>query len=292
MRLLSAISPQFERSGDYYRQLVDYEQKRVRLAREVGNRLTEGHALMFCGQIQAIYLGDYTGGLELIDQSQRLWEETTSRLFPLLRVAQINTCLGNFDKALKTLEEARPVGERYLDMLGRAGLDLVTAILYNAMGDEAHLKNVLEISSQVTQLVSDNLVSRQYHMVAACEAAAAHLSLGGFFPDSHQGAAGKTPERKEHLRQALESSQTALKIYKDFGFTQVVECTGEEILFRHSLALAANSRAEEAADYLTQAYLEMMRKQALIPASTPFHASYLENIQLHREIRDRVARGK
>jgi predicted ATPase/class 3 adenylate cyclase len=289
IRLLSAISPQFERSGDYYRQLVDYEQKRVKLAREVGNRLTEGHALMFCGQIQAIYLGDYTGGLELVEQSLRLWEETTSRLFPLLRMAQINTCIGNYDKALKTLEEAKPVGERYFDMLGRAGLELVTAILYNALGDEAHLKCVLDISSQVTQLVTDNLVSRQYHMVAACESAAAHLALGGFLPGS-QGAANQTAERKEHLRQALECSQDALNIYKDFGFTQVMECTGEEILFRHSLALEANGHAEEAAEFLKQAYNEMMRKRALIPDSTPFYQSYLENIRLHREITARYSR--
>jgi len=291
MRLLSAISPQFERDGDYYRQLVDYEQKRVKLAREVGNRLTEGHALMFCGQIQAIYLGDYAGGLELVEQSQRLWEETTSRLFPLLRIAQIHTCMGNYDKALKTLEEAKPVGERYFDMLGRAGLELVTSILYNALGDEAHLKSVLEISNQVTQLVTDNLVSRQYRMVAACEAAAAHLALGGFLPNS-QGTAKQSVDRKEHLRLALECSQSALDIYKDFGFTQVVECTGQEILYRHSLALAANGQAEAAADFLGQAYEEMMRKHALIPESTPFHLSYLENIKLHREIRDRYVREK
>ncbi len=289
MRLITAISPQFERLGDYYRQLVDYEQKRVRLAREVGNRLTEGHALMFCGEIQAIYLGDYPGGLELTEQALRLWEQTTSRLFPLLRVAQIYTCTGEYDKALKTLDEAKPVGERYLDMLGRAGLELVTAILYNALGDEAHLKSVLEISDRVTALVSDNLVSRQYHMVAACEAGAAHLALGGFYHDS-QGAIEETAERKEHLRQALECTQVALQIYKEMGFTQVVECTGEEILFRHSLALAANGRAEEAADFLEQAYNEMMRKQALIPADTPFHTSYLENIRLHREIRDRYTK--
>jgi predicted ATPase len=291
MRLLSAISPQFERSGDYYRQLVDYEQKQLRLAREVGNRLTEGHALMFCGQIQAIYLGDYAGGLELVEQSQRLWEETTSRLFPLLRMAQINTCMGNYDKALKILEEARPVGERYFDMLGQAGLKLVTAVLYNALGDETHLKSVLEISRQVIQLVTDKLVSRQYHMAAACEAAAAHLGLGGSLPNS-QGAASETTEREEHLRQALECSQTALKIYKDFGFAQIVECTSEEILFSHSLALAANDRAEEAADYLEQAYDEMMRKQALIPADSPFHTSFLANIRLHREITARYSGEK
>lgn len=283
LRLLSAISPQFERSGDYYRQLVDYEQKRLKLAREVGNRLTEGAALMFCGQIQAIYLGDYAGGLEIVEQSQRLWEETTSRLFPLLRMAQINTCMGNYDKALKILEEARPVGERYFDTLGQAGLKLVTAILYNALGDETHLKSVLEISQQVIQLVTDKLVSRQYHMAAACEAAAAHLGLGGSLLDS-QGATSEKSERKGHLRQALEFSQTALIIYKDFGFAQIVECTSEEILFRHSLALAANGRAEEAADYLEQAYDEMMRKQALIPADSPFHTSYLVNIRLHQEI--------
>jgi hypothetical protein len=63
-----------------------------------------------------------------------------------------------------------------------------------------------------------------------------------------------------------------------------VECTGEEILYRHSLALEANGRGEEAADSLEKAFNEMMRKQALIPENTPYHTSYLENIRLHREI--------
>jgi len=68
-----------------------------------------------------------------------------------------------------------------------------------------------------------------------------------------------------------------------------VECTGEEILYRHSLALAANGRGEEAADALEKAYNEMMRKQALIPENTTYHVSYLENIRLHKEIAARFA---
>ena len=64
-RLLAALGPRCERSGDYTRQLTEYEQKRVQIYREIGNRMGEGHALMFCGQIQAIYLGDYENGLAL-----------------------------------------------------------------------------------------------------------------------------------------------------------------------------------------------------------------------------------
>jgi tetratricopeptide (TPR) repeat protein len=267
-----------ERDGDYYRQLTEYEQERLRLSREIGNRIAEGNALMFCGQVQAIYLGDYETGLELQLQALQFWEKMTDRLFPLLRIAQIQTALGQYNEALATLEIARPLEERVVFDMGRAGLGLVTAILYNAMGDRDRLEAALEITSQIQQMAVDNLISRQYQMAALCEACAAHLKLAQVFTGRRGGDA------QNHLLQALKDSQAALQIYGQFGFAQLVECVSEEILFRHSQALAANDRPDEAADFLEQAYEEMMRKYDLIPADSPFRKTFLENIALHREI--------
>ncbi len=275
--LLQALSPQLERKGDYVQQLTEYEQKRLALAREIGNRMEEGHALMFCGQIQSLYLGDYDGGLALMEEVVRLWEEIPSKLFPLLRIAQIQTAQGKYHEAQATLERARATGERGLLGIGHAGLGLVSAILYNALSDEAHLRIVLELASQVKQMVADNLVSRQYQMAAACELTAAHLGLARSLKDH--------AERQEHFSQALDSSRMALDIYNEFGFTQIVECTSQEILYRHSLALAVNDYPSEANEYLKYAYKEMMRKHSLIPAASPFRQTFLENIALHREIR-------
>jgi hypothetical protein len=64
----------------------------------------------------------------------------------------------------------------------------------------------------------------------------------------------------------------------------VVECTSEEILYRHSLALAAQERSAEAIEFLERVYQEIMRKHDLIPADSPFRKTFLENIALHREI--------
>jgi len=279
--LLGALSPQFERAGDYYRQLTEYEQKRLSLSREIGNRMVEGHALMFCGQIQAIYLGDYAGGLDLLQEALRNWDESSGKLFPLLRIAQVQVALGQFDQARETLEQARAASDRVVLGIGHVGLGLVTEILYNALGDEAHVRCGFERAAQAEQMVADNLVSRQYQMAAACESAAAHLGLARCLADE--------AERELHARQALECSQTALAIYGQFGFTQVVECVYEEILYRHGLALAANGRAAEADEYLARAYQEMMRKHDLIPVGQPFgHRPYrnlfLDNIALHHEI--------
>jgi hypothetical protein len=91
-------------------------------------------------------------------------------------------------------------------------------------------------------------------------------------------------EWEHHLRRALEASQAAVRIYEQFGFVQLVECVSEEILYRHSRALAANDRAQEATEFLERAFDEMMRKHELIPRNSPFRKSYLENIELHREI--------
>jgi hypothetical protein len=129
--------------------------------------------------------------------------------------------------------------------------------------------------------VANNLISRQYQMAAASEAAAAHLGLA-------RSLAGNKAEQENHAREALGASQTAVNLYQEFGFVQIVECTSEEIFFRHSQALAINGQATEAADYLKRAYDEMMRKHALIPTDNPFGTMYLENIALHSELQTMV----
>jgi hypothetical protein len=65
----------------------------------------------------------------------------------------------------------------------------------------------------------------------------------------------------------------------------VIECTYEEILFRYNIALRISRKVAEADNYLELAYHEMMRKHDLIPPESNFRKTYLENIQLHREIR-------
>ncbi len=101
--LLEVIGGQYERSGDYHRLLLDYQQKRLQISREIGNRLAEGNALMFCAQIQGLYLGDYEAGLAQAEEALHLWEETTDRLFPLLRVAQIQIVQRKLEQAMATL---------------------------------------------------------------------------------------------------------------------------------------------------------------------------------------------
>jgi len=119
LSLLHEIGEQFERDGDYYRQLTEYEMEHLRLSREIGHRIEEGNALMFCGQIQALYLGDYENGLETERQALRVWENMTSRIFPLLRITQILTAQGKYTEAIKTLERARPLGEKVIFDIGR-----------------------------------------------------------------------------------------------------------------------------------------------------------------------------
>lgn len=274
--LLAALGPRYERSGDYYRQLTEFEERRVAIYRAVGNTPGEGHALMFCGQIRAIYLGDTEGGLALVREALARWDETPDKLFPLLRIAQIQAAQGRFDEAWATLAAARAASERVILDIGHAGLALVEAIVHNTQGGPEHWRQVLTLQARVGRMVTEDQLSRQYQMAAACETAAAHLGLAQSAED--------VAERETHQRLALEASQTALDIYRQFGFTQVVECASEEVMFRHGLALAANGRAAEARVLLTAAYTEMMRKHDLIPPDSPFRQSFLENIALHRQI--------
>ena len=279
--LLQALGAQYERSGDYYRLLIEYRQKELQITREIGDRINEGFALNECGQIQGLFLGDYEAGLVLSKEALHITENLTARIYPFLRVIQFQVQMGDFEEALESLEFARPISEREVVDIGRAGIILVSAILYNALGGDFYLSTVLELSSQLVKMVDDQLVSQQYRIGALCEATVAHLGLASL--------ASEESERQIHLQQALESSRAAVDLYQHFGFVQIIECASEEVLFRHSLALAANGYMDESKQYLQRAYDEMMRKYELIPSNSHYRKTFLENIKIHREIRSKYS---
>lgn len=277
MTLLRVLGAQYERSGDHYKRLVEYEQKRLEIARQIGDRFEEGNSLLFCGQIEALNLGDLEGGLKLVEEANKILEAVSGRIFSLLRIAQIKVLLGQFEDAQATLENAAPVAERNVYDLGRVGLKMVTILMYNALGDETHLRLAIAMADQIIQMEASQLVSRQYRMAAACQATIAYLRLGRYLTSE--------TERQMYNQKALETSQIAVDTYNMFGYVNIIECTSEEIYLRHSQALAANGLQARSAEYLALAYDEMMRKHDLIPADSYYRRTYLENIDYHREIR-------
>lgn len=277
MALLRVLSAQQERTGDHYKRLVEYEQKRLQMAREIGHRFEEGNALMYCGQIQGLNLGDLAAGLAQVQESLQIMSAFSGRLFPLLRIAQMQIALGQYQEAQESLNEAVPATERNIYELGKVGWMMVSVLLYNALGDETHLRLALDLAEQITVMVQQHQISRQYRMVAACESTAAHLSLARL--------PGRESSQADHRKKALEASQTAVDMYANFGYVSAIECAGEEIYLRHSQALAANGMHDEAARYLELAYNEMMRKYEMIPPDSPYRRTFLENISYHREIR-------
>ncbi|MBN2390162.1 MAG: AAA family ATPase, partial [Anaerolineae bacterium] len=282
MSLLNLLGLEFERSGDYYRLLTEYQQERLNISREIGHRPNESKALQACGRIQGIYLGDYQGGLALLEECRRILIGSRDEVYPLFHIAQIQSEQYQYTEALASLERIRAIGEPVQDR-GLASLKLVWTILYNALGDEAHLHMTLELAEEVQQIALQSpLVSRQYEMAALCKAAAAHLKLALLAKDT---ATTKPGAVYGHLDSALRAAQKALDLYNTFGFVQITECVSEEILFRYSQALGGNEQQEEANKYLRRAYDEMARKHALIPADSYFRRTYLENILLHQEIR-------
>jgi hypothetical protein len=278
--ILQLLAYEFERQGDYFRQLTVCEEKRLEISRQTGNRRNEGHALMKCGQIRAIYLGDLEAGSELVTEALKTWEYTTARMFPLLRLAQIRIVQERFEEAKALLQEASEYQDRVAEDTGRAGLGLVRACLDVRFDGEDYLKGAIYHANQVYQMSVDRLVSRQYQLAANCIAATAHLKLSQSYADESR--------QQEHQRAALQAARQALELFWEFGFVQVIECTSEEVLYRYSQALRANGQTEEANAFLQQAYTEMMRKLALIPPNSPFHQSYL-SLPLHQQIQ---AEGK
>ncbi len=275
--LLSAMRMPLERTGDYYRMLVDYERKRLRLSREIGDHYAEAHAMMFCGQIEGLWLGDYEAGLELEHRSLEIYSGITASVYPLLRIAQMEADLGHTEAALAVLARAYPIGEQEVRDIGRAGLGLVRAIVYNACWDVERLFMALEAGEDVCRIVDQQLVSEQYKIAAFCEMSAAHLGLATMLVDEE--------ERQYHREAALNLSRAAVDIYETFGFLQIVECYSEEVLFRHSMALSINGQTEAAHDFLKRAYDEMMRKHEMIPSDSHYRQTFLNNIPVHRDIR-------
>jgi tetratricopeptide (TPR) repeat protein len=207
-----------------------------------------------------------------------MWEGTSGEPFPLLRIAQIRILQGKYADAQKLLERARQSDEGRLVDFGRAGVRLVSALLCTALGDEIHLRLALDLTAQVLKLCADYpRLGQQYELVAWCEASAAYLGLASRLTDE--------TERRAHLEQSLAATRAAVAIYDSCGYVRPIECVSEEVLYRHSLALKAVGKEDEAVIYVRRAYDEMMHKHSLIPPDSDFRRSFLEDIALHREIR-------
>ena len=281
VELLYWLGTELERKGDYYRLLKDYEERRLELARELGWRLVEARSLMFLGQIKGIYLGHGEKALQDLMRAEELWQDTDQRLFVYLREAQIYTQLQNYDQAKHYLSLARPLSEGFVQSLAKVGWDLVYAILHLDIGHLDNLMRVLEHTKEVLHVVEEeNLVSRQYRMAAACKAAQAQLRIAQNLHDS-EDIGGYEHYRKK----AIDFSGLALDTYNDFGFTQIIECVSEEILYFHGLALKENDQFDEGEEYIRLAHAEVIRKFKLIPEGSQYRKTFM-GTALHQLILD------
>ncbi len=278
INLLAVQSMEVERVGDYHRLLFDYESKRLELCREIGDKLNEGFVLSSLAQAKGLYLGDYQAALVDVRRAFRLTRKLASSLYPLLRTIQLHAMMGNFEQAQKNLDLAYPLADKATFDLGRGAVRLNDAILCTLRGGEADCRKALELVDFAVGLVYQAKMSRQYHMAGCCIATTAHLALAMMLSDE--------AERKLHRELALRDVQTALDIYQGYGFVQIIECFSEEVHFRHGQALAVNGQHDAARQAFERAYAEMMRKYELIPAASPYRQTYLENIVLHRQIRE------
>ena len=282
LSVLEVMGRQLERSEDYYHRLKDYHEESLRISREIGDRPAESQALMFCGQLRALYLGDYETGLSMLEQGRAIIKDSPGEIFYLLRVVQVYIEQGRYSEAETYLEQSEHAAKLLDSVLPQIGIGLVKMLLYNAQQKPGFLLKALDLSSGISQLVAlDGTTERtfyqQYKIALACETSVTYYNLARVIKDEIA--------KKTYGEQALIFSQIALDSYEAFGFVHPIECTSEKILYYHSKALAMNGRQAEAEQYLTRAYTEMLHKQAMIPVDSYLHRTYLENIPLHQVIR-------
>lgn len=272
--LLGQIGLQFERAGDYYRLLTQYQQPRLEISREIHHRPLELEMRLGEGIIIGLQLGDYTTGIAIMREVAAQWSHDTPIV--LLRLALMMSAMAEHEKALQTLEQARQQLAQVVSRTLALGLHLAAAMIYNGAGGEAHWRQALEETAKASQIVRENpMISRQYELAASCQAAVAQLALAEI--------ALAQSAKQWHLGLALASSQAALTIYESLGYIQILECASEEVLFWHGEALRANGRFAEAHTFFYRAYGEMQRKQALIPTDVVYAQTFLET-PLHRQI--------
>ena len=117
-------------------------------------------------------------------------------------------------------------------------------------------------------------------MAAACKAAQAQLKISKIMQDTDDMGG------YEHYRKkAIDSSGLALDTYNDFGFTQIIECVSEEILYYHGLALKENDQVNEGEEYVRKAHAEVMRKFKMIPEGSHCRKTFMDTA-LHKLILD------
>ncbi len=279
VELLYWLGAEFERDGDYYTLLQEFEEKRLQLSQELGWRLIEARSLMFMGQTVGLYLGDYLQGLSYLDKAETLWRDVDFRVFVFLRKAQSLIELDRMEDAWNYLELARPLAAEFVQGIGKVGFELVQAIYHIKIGSLDSLMRSLEGVTEVLKMVEEqNLVSRQYRMAAACKAAQSVLQISKLMKQDNDLSG------YQHYRQkALKYSTMALDTFHDFGFTQVIEVVSEEVLLVHGMSLLENDCQSEGEEYLQKAYKEMARKSSMIPEDSPYRISYL-NMPLHKRI--------
>ncbi len=275
IQLLDLIGLQYERSGDYYTLLVQYQEERLHLSREIGHRPFERSALIGCGRVLGGYLGDIETALAYLELAREIMPGTLEEIPPLMFSMYLHTLAGRYARAWEMLERIQALGEPLQDS-ARASLRLTMAVLHLAIEEKESFARALELAEQTCELASSPLLSRQYTMAAACKAAQALLGLMSWARDE--------AERHDLLQRALAYSEHAVEIYQRFGFSQFVQCLSEEILYTHSRVLQAHGHMAEALTFLQQAYAEMMRKHDLIPDDTPYRQTFLEDIPLHQEL--------
>ncbi|MBN1261906.1 MAG: AAA family ATPase [Anaerolineae bacterium] len=283
--LLNLIATQLENSGDYHRRIVECHEKQLAIARAIGDRMTESRALMFIAQIQGVYLGDLDGALELLEEAHQLLKTSDAAVFVRLRIAQVQALKGLLLEAEAILEEVRPYAQNFIHDIARVGFDLVSAILSLAMGDETHLRRMLEILPATREISVDHdtmieykvgSLAAQYRMVTDSKLAAVHLALAELLVE--------TTEVQQHVQLALEASQRAVEAFEAAGFVRPVESSSQELLYIHSQALGANGQDEAAQRYLRRAYEALMSKYSQLPENSRFRRMFLEAVPVNREI--------
>jgi len=284
MSALSVIGPSYERTGDYYRWMMEYEAKRLELSRKIGSRMAEGNSLMYYGMIRANYLGDLEGGLKMLHESEALLKKAPNRIFVLLRIAQCYFELGNLSAAQENLDKAKPLSDEYVFELARVGYMLVQIMINNEEDDLEHLNIALQLAEEIDKIGVEQNISQQYRMAAASHASSVHRKIAVTLGSMRDLTDETMEKRKGHLQQSLTKSELAVSIYDKFGYTNAAEITGEWIVYRMGQALIANGRRAEALPFIRRAYEEMMRKHDLIPEDSPYRQTFLENITHHRQI--------
>jgi len=294
---LNALGIAYHGLGQYHKTIEHFE-RAYQIHSEIGDQLGQGNSLNNIG-IMACRLGRYDYALTCYQQAYQIAKAMRDKHKQASRLSNLGELyhrVGKYDIALNYLAKAYNLCLRVIDRNLEASILLNIGEVHQELGDWDQVRESYVKASDVAEEIEDRTrtalaalgLAEAYHHLHYNHRA---LDFLGQAQEIAQALGRKDIEVKSlscrclillnqgRKIEALQASRRALELLGKWGQIE----SPWEVYFRHSNALLANARTEEAKRYLQKAYKAIMKVAAALK-DPAMRESFLKNKKANREI--------